>query len=145
MQPPPGYPGYQQPSGAMPAAGPTLSELKNRSKYGRAIIDRHGQEFLTPSDKAEHRRMVVLYKTGVAGMLLSFPISFYYGNLIGTDKANAVRYLRNNTTIAMGVTMFFIYTLWKRGKTEEHLALNYLNHFTTYELENFELNRFNNI
>jgi len=100
---------------------------------------------MTPADKASHGRMAMLYKSGVASMLLSFPLSFYYGNLITTDKKNAVKYLRNNTAIATGATLFFIYTLWKRGKKEEELALNYLNIFTTYELENFELNRFNNV
>jgi len=46
---------------------------------------------------------------------------------------------------ASGCTIFFAYTLWKRGKLEDDYARKYLYFMSNYDLENFELNQQNNI
>jgi len=42
---------------------------------------------------------------------------------------------------ASGCTIFFAYTLWKRGKLEDDYARKYLYFMSNYDLENFELNQ----
>jgi len=87
----------------------------------------------------------MLYWFGVGAMCFSFPISFYFSRKIATDKRKAKQYLGQNLMIASNCTAFFAYTLWKFGRLEDDYARKYLHIFSNYDLENFELNRQNNI
>ena len=89
--------------------------------------------------------MALLYKLGVGAMFFSFPVSFHFSRKIATDKRRAKTYLAQNLMFASSCTGFFAYSLWKRGKLEDDYARKYLYFFNNYDLENFELNRHNNI
>jgi hypothetical protein len=77
----------------------------------RSIIEKYGNEFLSPSDKAEKDKRELGYRLGVFSMLASFPTSFYFSRKITADKANASRYLRQNIMMSTAVSGFFAYTL----------------------------------
>jgi hypothetical protein len=100
---------------------------------------------LDPADKEAHGRMAMLYKLGVGVMCFSFPVSFHFSRKIATDKRRAKTYLAQNLMFASSCTFFFAYSLWKRGRLEDDYARKYLYFFSNYDLENFELNRHNNI
>ena len=68
-------------------------DKRKRSACGRKVIDKHGDTFLSPSDKSLHTKTEWAYRLGVAGMLLSFPISFHFSRRIASNKARAGKYL----------------------------------------------------
>ena len=125
--------------------GYSKQDMRKRSALGRGIIDKHGEAFMAPQDKSIHHKMSLMYKMGVATMLLSFPISFHYSRKITLNKARANIYLFQNMGVSTVSCGFFAWTMWNRGTTEEDLSKKYLWMFNNQELENFELNKQFNI
>ena len=115
--------------------------MRKRSSLGRNVISHHGESFMTPKDKEILHKMNLIYKLGVASMLLSFPLSFHFSRKIVLDKSKATKYLMQNIGMSTLTCGFFAWSLFKRGKTEEDLAKKYLWMFLNYDLENFNLNK----
>ena len=122
-----------------------MVDHRKKSYKARTIVDHHGAEFLSPTDKSEHQAMAFKYKLGIAIMCLSFPLSFHYSKKIRLDPKNSSRYLAYNFGASIGATSVFIYALWNRGRVEEQMANKYLAIFNDYEIEHFDQNIMVNI
>ena len=104
----------------------------------RAVVDRHGESFLTPGDMRTHKNANNHYKFGIGSMIMSLPASYYFAQQISRNKEKAGTYMFRNMAISTTVVLGFTYAVWKKGKVEEKLGDKYLWMLSDQELKHFE-------